>query len=77
MPTRSRRSPLLLAVIVAVTGCAGGNPPPRERPVPAVTPDPIATAAATATPRVIPTPADPAEGVTAGRFDLGKMWTFE
>jgi hypothetical protein len=39
--------------------------------------DTVATAAATSTARVTTAPSDPAPGVTPGRFDTGKMWTFE
>ncbi|HUP53116.1 MAG TPA: S46 family peptidase [Longimicrobiales bacterium] len=73
------RAPTALSGLVILAACGGGAPP---APAPAPRPAPAATPAAPA-----PAPEAPAaaalvygvdlDTIRAGRFDQGKMWTFE
>lgn len=77
----SRRLGLVLAAVLVYSGCATPRPTAETPPAPAD------TAGVTATPRVperiperterVPPGAEDDEQLQAGRFDSGKMWTFE
>ncbi len=69
---------LVASVFLSLTACSGGGQPPEpSAPPPASSPTPIADArvpegAAVAVPLGVDL-----DTVQAGRFDFGKMWTFE
>jgi serpin B len=64
MPRLLRVTPLLIAVVLAVSGCSATalleprSPGPDTSPIPVLTPGPDASAAATLPPRITPAPTD-------------------
>jgi hypothetical protein len=81
-PRRRARTLALSIVPLALAACSSGGPPaPAPAPAPAQ-PAPAAAPAATPAPTAAAAPMAAPKGVNldtvkAGRFDFGKMWTFE
>jgi len=77
--TRRSFPPLVLLVTLGLAACGGGSVPVAGAPAPA--PAPAAAPAAAPSPAPVVAAAPPAmavpDSLQPGRFDTGKMWTFE